>query len=76
MFVATSAVSLSTNLNEIRAYIYVCYSRLSWVSSSSGQGFSLEYPHIALHAVSRDLQAYPSECLYILVDTEIDPGRK
>jgi len=41
--------------------------------SSSGQGFSLEYPHIALHAVSRDLQAYPSECLYILVDTEIDP---
>jgi nucleotide-sensitive chloride channel 1A len=52
----------------------LCYSRLSWVNSSSGQGFSLEYPHIALHAVSRDLQAYPSECLYILVDSEIDPG--
>lgn len=53
--------------------LFITESRLSWVSSSSGQGFSLEYPHIALHAVSRDLQAYPSECLYILVDTQIDP---
>jgi hypothetical protein len=67
---------LLNGLNEIYANYSVCYSRLSWVSSSSGQGFSLEYPHIALHAVSRDLQAYPSECLYILVDTQIDPGRK
>ncbi|XP_021935326.1 methylosome subunit pICln isoform X2 [Zootermopsis nevadensis] len=50
--------------------------RLSWVNSSSGQGFSLEYPHIALHAVSRDLQAYPSECLYVLVDSEIDPDNQ
>lgn len=54
----------------------IFYSRLSWVNSSSGQGFSLEYPHIALHAVSRDLQAYPSECLYILIDTEIDTGMR
>ncbi|KDR10972.1 methylosome subunit pICln isoform X1 [Zootermopsis nevadensis] len=56
--------------------LFITESRLSWVNSSSGQGFSLEYPHIALHAVSRDLQAYPSECLYVLVDSEIDPDNQ
>ncbi|CAG2065534.1 unnamed protein product [Timema podura] len=43
--------------------LFITESNVSWVNSCTGEGFSLEYPHIALHAVSRDLNAYPSECL-------------
>ncbi|PSN35455.1 hypothetical protein C0J52_06626 [Blattella germanica] len=65
--------TVHVNNREIgKGTLFITESRLSWVNNTSGQGFSLEYPHIALHAVSRDLQAHPSECLYILVDTEID----
>lgn len=39
------------------------------------QGFSLEYPHISLHAISRDEQVHPRQCLYIMVDAKVDlPG--
>ena len=35
------------------------------------QGFSLEYPHIALHAVSRDLTQFHQECLYLMIDVRL-----
>ena len=48
---------------------------MSWVSADSGQGFSLEYPHISLHAVSKDPSAFPQECLYLMLDSRLDePG--
>lgn len=47
------------------------FSQLSWVNNGSGKGFSLEYPHIALHAISRDLQTYPQECLYMMLDSKL-----
>jgi nucleotide-sensitive chloride channel 1A len=51
------------------------FSRVSWVSATSGQGFSLEYPHISLHAVSKDPSAFPQECLYLMLDSRLDePG--
>ena len=31
------------------------------------QGFSLEYKHVALHAVSRDLTQFHQECLYLMI---------
>jgi nucleotide-sensitive chloride channel 1A len=37
--------------------LYISESRVSWVGIA-GQGFSLEYPHIAVHAVSRDLTQF------------------
>lgn len=43
------------------------FSRLSWLDGS-GLGFSLEYPTISLHAVSRDPNAYPQEHLYVMVN--------
>ena len=49
--------------------LYIAESRVSWVNSSSGEGFSLEYPHICLHAISRT----PVECLYMMLDTSISP---
>lgn len=61
------------NNREIgKGTLFITESRLSWVNNSTGQGFSLEYPHIALHAVSRDLQSHPQECLYIMLDSHID----
>ncbi|KFP01929.1 Methylosome subunit pICln, partial [Calypte anna] len=46
-------------------------SRLSWLENS-GVGFSLDYPTISLHAVSRDLTAYPCEHLYVMVNAKFE----
>jgi len=50
--------------------LYISEARVSWVGIT-GQGFSLEYPHIALHAVSRDLTQFHSECLYLMIDVRL-----
>ena len=49
--------------------LYIAESRLSWLDGS-GLGFSLEHPAISLHAVSRDLNAYPREHLYVMVNAK------
>ena len=46
------------------------FSRLSWLDGS-GLGFSLEYPTISLHAVSRDPNAYPQEHLCVMVNAKL-----
>lgn len=61
--------------------LYVTETRLFW-SDGSGMGFSLEYPTIGLHAISRDVSAYPQEHLYVMVngklgdDSEADMAEK
>ncbi|KAF4533290.1 hypothetical protein B566_EDAN004410 [Ephemera danica] len=52
--------------------LYITESRVSWRDSTSGEGFSLEYPHITLHAVSRDLTSFPQECLYLMLDADVE----
>lgn len=47
----------------------VAESRVSWFDGS-GVGFSLDYPSISLHAISRDLSAYPEEHLYVMVNSK------
>ncbi|KAM4627759.1 methylosome subunit pICln [Polymixia lowei] len=51
--------------------LYVAETRLSWFDGS-GMGFSLEYPSIGLHAISRDLGAYPQEHLYVMVNAKLN----
>lgn len=51
-----------------RGTLYISEARVSWVADVAGRGFSLEYPHIALHAVSKDLTNFHSECLYLMID--------
>lgn len=51
--------------------LYIAESCVSW-RSQTGEGFSLEYPAISLHAVSRDLSTFPQECLYLMLDGKID----
>lgn len=53
--------------------LYVAESRLSWFDRA-GMGFSLEYPSISLHAISRDLHAYPQEHLYVMVNGNLTEG--
>ncbi|XP_066216795.1 methylosome subunit pICln isoform X3 [Saccopteryx leptura] len=55
--------------------LYIAESRLSWLDGS-GLGFSLEYPTISLHAVSRDLTAYPREHLYVMVNAKFGEESK
>ncbi|XP_062983364.1 methylosome subunit pICln [Elgaria multicarinata webbii] len=51
--------------------LYIAESRLSWIETS-GLGFSLDYPIISLHAISRDLNAYPWEHLYVMVNEKFE----
>ncbi|CAK7315140.1 Methylosome subunit pICln [Vulpes lagopus] len=55
--------------------LYIAESRLSWLDGS-GLGFSLEYPTISLHAVSRDLNAYPREHLYVMVNAKFGESKE
>lgn len=50
--------------------LYVAETRLSWFDGS-GLGFALEYPSIGLHAISRDVSAYPQEHLYVMVNGKL-----
>ncbi|KAG7262233.1 hypothetical protein CRUP_013541 [Coryphaenoides rupestris] len=50
--------------------LYVTETRLSWFDGS-GKGFSLEYPSISLHAISRDLGSWPQEHLYVMVNAKL-----
>jgi len=66
---------LVSNLSLFFFFFPLFVSRLSWLEKS-GVGFSLDYPTISLHAVSRDLSAYPCEHLYVMVNAKFEgtPG--
>lgn len=49
--------------------LYVADTIVAWCDGY-GKGFSLEYPSISLHAISRDLTAYPKEHLYVMVSAQ------
>uniref|UniRef100_A0A8C0P1D6 Methylosome subunit pICln n=2 Tax=Canis lupus familiaris TaxID=9615 RepID=A0A8C0P1D6_CANLF len=55
--------------------LHIVQSRLSWLDGS-GLGFSREYPTISLHAVSRDLNAYPRKHLYVMVNAKFGEESK
>lgn len=55
--------------------MYICESRVSW-QAENGTGFSLEYPHIQLHAVTRDLALTSVPCLYIVVEGDLLEGQR
>ncbi len=47
--------------------------RVSWVGEA-GQGFSLEYPHVAMHAVQlagADATFVHGSCLYLVIDVRL-----
>ncbi|XP_063228561.1 methylosome subunit pICln [Bacillus rossius redtenbacheri] len=52
--------------------LYIATSHLSWVDGVTGKGISVQYEHITLHAVSKDFNIHPDECLYLMLDTQIE----
>lgn len=48
--------------------MYTLSSYLSWCDALSAKGFSLEYPNISLHAVSKDTSHFPYECVFCMVE--------
>ena len=66
-----------TFINEKRigkGTLHISESRVTWVGDAAANNhtFSLEYNHIALHAVSRDCSVFPhTECLYTMIDTKL-----
>ncbi|GFQ74089.1 methylosome subunit pICln [Trichonephila clavata] len=51
--------------------LYISKSTLCWLSTS-GQGFSLLYPSISIHAISRDVNNFPEPCIFMIVSDKID----
>ncbi|XP_064114446.1 methylosome subunit pICln-like isoform X2 [Macrobrachium nipponense] len=53
--------------------LVIAESRVTWVKDGDDTGLSLEYPHIAIHAVSRDPASFSFPCLYLMIDVEMEP---
>lgn len=52
--------------NRIILYVHThTHSNLTWRSSSGPESLVLEYPSIALHAVSRDSTVFSQHCVYL-----------
>ncbi|XP_048588680.1 methylosome subunit pICln isoform X2 [Nematostella vectensis] len=51
--------------------LYIAQERLSW-SNEQGQGFSLEYPSISVHAICRDTAKFPHQCIYCMLDSPLE----
>jgi len=47
--------------------LYISESFLIWISND-GRGFSLPYPTISMHAVSRDPRTAPRPCIFMILD--------
>jgi len=50
---------------------FTCCSCVTWLSDN-GEGFTLNYPNISLHAISRDQNAFPKPCLYVMFEGKLD----
>ncbi|KAG1676697.1 putative phospholipid-transporting ATPase IF [Nymphon striatum] len=51
--------------------LYIAESRVSWRSGDE-KCVSIEYLAIEVHAISRDTNAFPDECLYLMIDAKLD----
>lgn len=50
---------------------FLNFRNLFW-KNNIGKDICLNYPNIALHAISKDINAFPHECLYIITDRPIE----
>jgi nucleotide-sensitive chloride channel 1A len=47
--------------------LYISESVVTWISND-GRGFSLPYPTISMHAISRDGRSFHMPCIYMVLD--------
>jgi len=51
-----------------RGKLYVTSKRVLWIGESAS--FDFDVPYIVLHAITRDVDSYPTPCLYCQLDEE------
>merc|ERR550514_2492460 len=45
--------------------LFLSSQRIIWLSAQDpANGYGIDYPHVVLHALSRDPAAYPEPCIY------------
>lgn len=60
---------------EGEGILHLTNRRIVWLGSQNvTQGYSIDYPFVGLHAVSRDKAAWPEPCLYCQLRTEEHDG--
>jgi nucleotide-sensitive chloride channel 1A len=52
--------------------LYITEANISWINGTSGEGFSILYPKMTLHAISKDEAINPNPCLYIMLNGYLD----
>ncbi|CAN6284935.1 unnamed protein product [Urochloa humidicola] len=66
-----ASVALGRRSPEPAGTLFVTTRRVIWLSEvEKGKGYAVDFLAITLHAVSRDLEAYPSPCLYTQIEAE------
>ncbi|RCV45618.1 hypothetical protein SEVIR_9G472500v4 [Setaria viridis] len=67
-----ASVALGRRSPEPPGTLFVTTRRVIWLSEvEKGKGYAVDFLDITLHAVSRDLEAYPSPCLYTQIEAEV-----
>ena len=52
--------------------LYIAEARVSFVSEENAAvQFSLEYPHVAMHAIQKDPTRFPKDNLYLIIDVRL-----
>ena len=67
-----AAVVENTELGK--GTLYVTESMISWISSITGEGFTIQYRKMSFHAISRDENLHPLHCIYIVMNGLLNDG--
>lgn len=52
--------------------LHVTTKRLIWISDADHHGYAVDFLSLSMHAISRDLEAYPMPCIYTQIETDDD----
>ncbi|XP_062216194.1 chloride conductance regulatory protein ICln-like [Phragmites australis] len=67
-----ASVALGRQAPEPPGTLFVTTRRVIWLSEAEkGKAYAVDFVAISLHAVSRDLEAYPSPCIYTQIEAEV-----
>ncbi|KAJ1297951.1 hypothetical protein BS78_01G417700 [Paspalum vaginatum] len=67
-----ASVVLGDRSPEPPGTLFITTRRVIWLSEAEmGKSFAVDFLAISLHAVSRDLEAYPSPCIYTQIDAAV-----
>ncbi|KAF8657295.1 hypothetical protein HU200_060166 [Digitaria exilis] len=64
-----AALALGHRAPEPPGALFLTCRRVIWIGEG-GKGYAVDFIAVSLHAVSRDLEAYPSPCIYTQIETE------